>query len=419
MGDQKLMKNKMAVRQSGFRPMCLDVVSWRTATPVEIGEFLKRKRIERAKSAPRKAQPSVLSVRRHLVPVDVYCYLKARFGEPNGIQNYLRRDTSDNLIHWEFMLKAGDGDVLISGKCREVQLIVSAVMTDEDWHNLILAIKSDYKRVANKKSLILKSLEHWIVFPNRYVAIANLCADLHSQFVENMGGYTTYNPKLGGRRRWKRVLQEMDRHAEAVYRSCLQLSVFTPILAEAFINLLILAFCKPELRANPKELDDFIRSKIHTRLSELTSRCDGFAHPVKRDSTTFKNFLKVMNKRNDTIHGNHNPERERIESVYFEGTRPLFVEPGDQIGRFFESLERQYCPDAVVRDYEHVHEFLADLTSCLKPQLAKNFQRVAEDPYPGFDTRRKKMGGLFPGYYNEFYLQGVRFDDELSVTWAR
>jgi hypothetical protein len=51
--------------------------------------------------------------------------------------------------------------------------------------------------------------------------------------------------------------------------------------------------------------------------------------------------------------------------------------------------------------------------------LVKTFQRVAEDPYPGFDTRRKKMGGLFPSYYNEFYLQGVRFDDELSVTWAR
>lgn len=34
-------------------------------------------------------------------PLDLYCYLYAKYGPPNGIQNFLRSDDSDNLIHWE------------------------------------------------------------------------------------------------------------------------------------------------------------------------------------------------------------------------------------------------------------------------------------------------------------------------------
>ena len=108
----------------------------------------------------------------------------------------IRRNTSDNLFHWEFMLKADKVEVSISGKCRAVQLRVSEEMTDENWRDLILAIKSDYKRVAKKKSLVFKTLENWVIFPNRYVAIADLCADLHAKLTESVGGYEGPQPEI-------------------------------------------------------------------------------------------------------------------------------------------------------------------------------------------------------------------------------
>jgi hypothetical protein len=40
-----------------------------------------------------------------------------------------------------------------------------------------------------------------------------------------------------------------------------------------------------------------------------------------------------------------------------------------------------------------------------------------EDPYPGYDPRRKIAGGLLPGTPWIGHLQGVRYDDELAVTW--
>jgi hypothetical protein len=71
--------------------------------------------LDRAKRGRKRMGPSMLAVRSSLSPVDVYCYLKARFGEPNGFQNFLRKDDSDNWIHWDFNLKAGDEDVRICG----------------------------------------------------------------------------------------------------------------------------------------------------------------------------------------------------------------------------------------------------------------------------------------------------------------
>ena len=92
----------------------LKVSDWRAATPSEISTFLNDK------SEPkRRRSGSMLVVRSKLKPVDVYSYLRARFGNPNGIQNLLRRDDSDNWIHWDFNLKSGDQDIccspLISG----------------------------------------------------------------------------------------------------------------------------------------------------------------------------------------------------------------------------------------------------------------------------------------------------------------
>ena len=415
----KSMSKNRTVSSREKRPPCLDVASWRCATPEEVARFVKEKFNKNGiKPSSRRSRSSVLAVRENLVPVDVYCYLKARFGEPNGFGNRLRAQHSDNLLHWQFLLKAGDDDVLINGWIRQVQVAVSTRMTDQDWLSLILAIKGDYQRVGKKKSAVLKSLERWVIFPNRYVAIADLCADLHATILESMAQSKNFKPSS---RRFRGDLRRFGSWATTrikLYQNCLQLSVMTPILAEAFINLLILAYCKLELRANRAELDLFIRENIHKRLRELNTKCMGFIRPVDEHLGTYGRFLKVMNKRNDTIHGNHDPEREFVEQVYFEGTRPLFAQPGDAIGRYFEGLERQYRPDLVVEDYEAVHEFLSDLiSSCLTPRYAADFSRVAEDHYPGFDIRRRKMGCLFTARYNSDHMQGVRFDDELAVEW--
>jgi hypothetical protein len=372
--------------------------------------------VARAKSGRKSKGPSTLAVRNSLSPVDVYCYLKARFGEPNGFQNFLRKDHSDNWIHWDFNLKAGDEDVYICGTSRETHFILSAKMTDDDWRDLILSVKQDFERVGTEKSAVLKSLEKWVIFPNKFVEVATICAGLHAKIVNSAGGFREYRTPLGERNRRRKRVASAERLLERlseVHRGSLELSLLTPIMAEAFVNMAILILCKREIRNNERQFDAFIRSQIDTKLFDLAYKCEGFARPIDQNAEVFKNFKRVMDKRNHTIHGNCDPEKEQLETVYFEGTRPLFKEPGDHIGKFLEARERQCEPERVVKEYEDTYAFLTEIANCLDPALAEPFRRIIEDNYPGFDVGRKKMGALLPAYISMARMQGMRYDDEL------
>jgi hypothetical protein len=83
----------------------MDVESWRAFTKPKMREYLEEKRKRTGNTDGGPHYKTVLAVRQRLSPVDMYCYLKARFGEPNGVQNILRSDSSDNWIHWEYSLR--------------------------------------------------------------------------------------------------------------------------------------------------------------------------------------------------------------------------------------------------------------------------------------------------------------------------
>jgi len=133
-------------------PKCLNIEAWRASTPAEVAEFMDIDRSNRPKS-------NMLVVRSRLRPVDIYAYLKTRFGEPNGFGNVVRRDDSDNLIHWDFNIKAEEVDIYFHATARQVHILVSEVLTDEQWKELIVAIRADYARIAQAKSEMMKSFE--------------------------------------------------------------------------------------------------------------------------------------------------------------------------------------------------------------------------------------------------------------------
>ena len=68
--------------------------------------------LQRKDRAPKSTS---LALRNEVAPSDLYCYFFARFGPPNGPQNIWRNDSSDNLIHWEWMLRTPTGWALFQG----------------------------------------------------------------------------------------------------------------------------------------------------------------------------------------------------------------------------------------------------------------------------------------------------------------
>ena len=396
---------------------CLDLKSWRVFTNEETHTHLESM-VEHAN--PEKGRihyRSILATRRTFSPVDVYCYLKARFGKPNGFQTLLATDSSDNLIHWDYNLKVADEDVYITGTYREIHFMLSETLADRDWLLLFRAIKTDFGRVGKEKSAVLRSLEKWVIFPNKYIAVTDVCADLHSKVMENKG---LLRPgALDSPWTDEKNQEQTDRFQETVrrvsdlYQHSLELALITPVMAEAFLNMMILILCRKEVRDNVRQFDAFLRSQIDSKIFDLPYKCRGFITRIDPNAETYKNFKRVMDKRNHAIHGNIEPERERIEIVYFEGKRPLFEESGDHLAKRLEAPLRRYSPEEIIKDYEHTHLFLQSLGDCLDSKLRTEFWQVMEDPYPGYDLSRKIVGALLPVRTVGFHGQGIRYDDEL------
>ncbi len=299
---------------------------------------------------------SMVAVRQSISTLDFYTYLKGRFGRPNGMQSFLRSNDSDNLFHWDYLIKAGDINLYIVGASRETHLMVGFDLTDDEWLKLIAAIKTHFGDVGHQKSEVLKTLEKWHVFTNPYVSIANLCADKHGTITDWLEDKKSAASGEEGDEKYA-ALRASSERAASLYGDCLQLRLMTPVMAESFINLLILALCKSDVRNDQRQYDSFIRSNIDVKVVDMFYKCEGFNRRPDAQDAKFAKFKTIMDHRNDRIHGNIRPETDAFEIVYFDGTIPVYPVGGDHIAAFFEGLERQNDPQGVVADYENVHAF--------------------------------------------------------------
>ena len=295
----------------------------------------------------------------------------------------------------------------------------SEALTDEDWRDLIVGLRTDFGRVAGAKKAMADGFEKFLVFPNKYVAIANVCADFHAQIVD-APAFQAKVPAYRSKDKldvFEQAMRQSGERAAAGYGACITLSLLTPVLAEAFINMFILILCRPEVRRDQKAYGDFVRSRIPERLAALHENCFGMTGKVDETTEEYRAFLRVVNKRNRAIHGDIDPVRDRIETVFFEGKRPLFAEPGHHVAKFQDNLERLHQPDTVVEDYENTHAFLHQLTTCLEPKFKAFFEQVITDLFPGYETRAMKVTRILPDAVAMSMLAGARYDDELEVGW--
>lgn len=115
-------------------------------------------------------------------------------------------------------------------------------------------------------------------------------------------------------------------------------------MAEPYLNIMILVLCRPEVRNDREAYAAFVR-EVPERIAPLSRHCLGFARSVSRTTDTYRAFMRVIDKRNCAIHGNIDPVRETMETVYFEGKRPLYVDSGDDLAHLFDMLEALRAAD--------------------------------------------------------------------------
>jgi hypothetical protein len=188
-------------------------------------------------------------------------------------------------------------------------------------------------------------------------------------------------------------------------------------MAEAYINMIILIFCKDEIRKDTEQYQTFLRANVPSRLALLSKNCDGLARAVDKTTEAYAAFMRVVNKRNFALHGNVDPEKEKLEVVYFDGRRPLFVTPGYHLETFFENLEHLHDPQQVIDEYEKVHSFLLEIAECLLPRHKAFFDQVIGDAFRGYEVRKQRVTRILPDHVVMSMLPGRKYDDQLDVSW--
>lgn len=134
-------------------------------------EFVHPSDIAASLIEKRQAGPITMwTMTNEVRPSDLYCYLGARFGPPNGMQNFLRNDSSDNLVHWEWYLKTSIGHVTIAGlNFRTDVWVMGAALPDSEKDHFIEQMKADFANHAKEMGHLRKEhLEPWIEFVNPY-----------------------------------------------------------------------------------------------------------------------------------------------------------------------------------------------------------------------------------------------------------
>lgn len=405
----------------------LDPASWRAATRNEVMEAIssRPKNATRAKNRPRRGsrvKPRGLLIFQSLLnPLDVYSYLRARFGEPNGLQSMMIQigmvqEDSSNMIQWDYMLKCEEGTLTITGAGREVHVMVDHDMTDCEWIQFSQKLKADFSNYGGAKSEIVKNLEKWYVFPNRYKAIADRCAELQddlSAVMKQLQEGLPARPKGRNKRDFEHWGKLRGRLTNTIVATCVQLSVLTPVMFESFVGLITAVLLRPEVRSNRRLRETFQRSALDVKIYDLSTRCVGFARPIIESNEVMQRYWKVVNERNDVLHGNIDPVKDHLEIVYFKGRMPIFSRGGDVLDEYFTALIKQYKPAKVLENYHLAHEMIVEILSHMVEPTKFSVVGLMQDNQPGWDDRRNKVGWLFPDYVASFHLEGSRYDREL------
>lgn len=363
--------------------------------------------VETLQQRPRPAGCTIWQLRNELGPSDLYCYFAARFGRPNGIQNFFRNNNSDNLIHWDWTLSCEYGFLSFLGMNfrTEVGLIGAFPFVESDKQDLIAQIKNDFANYGQKMSEVRKSLEHWTEFVNPYrrlsSSVENLTTELEAlqlqpedEAIPDLTS-TEQFPEDG----WANVFAKYTKGLGL----CFGIRSMLPVMAEAYVNLLLFVFMRPEIRADERLRESTIRQPIDIRIKSLHMTCVGFEKPVDYASEACKAYHTLVNERNDMLHGNVVLEKIRFNDLYFNGTVPVFKQYRSlwerTVGVEIDAvgLRKLHQEVAVVK------ELISYLTTRLKPELRTQFERVSSTRDLGIKTGSGRIGILFPGHLVDMF----------------
>ncbi len=365
---------------------------------VSIEEIMTRTK----KGSSEGGQRSFVELRNELKPLELFCYFGARFGPPNGIQNLLRNDHSDNLVHWDWTLKYQESLIFFWGTNfrTDVMTIGEIKFTDSDKVELVSLIQSDFKNFGPQMSEVRKKLEHWTEFVNPYWRLTRAISSLQEELArlnlisEFSDGFNTPHTAAKDSERWNAISSSYSK----AFGLCFGIRSMLPVKAEAFVNLLVFIQARPDIKTDPRLMDSIFRQQIDIRVKSLHINCLGFEKAVDYTNPACKRFHTLVNERNDLLHGNVVPEKQKFNEVYFLGNVPVFKEYRSLWDRTLAVDSKAVGLERLENEIATVNEFVEYVISCLKPEVGAVILSVISKRDLGKNSEDGRFGLLFPDH---------------------
>jgi len=169
-----------------------------------------------------------------------------------------------------------------------------------------------------------------------------------------------------------------------------------PVWAEAFINLVIAIHARSDIKTDSRLMESMFRQQIDIRIKSLHINCECFEKAIDYSSPTCKKFHKLINERNDLLHGNVVPEKHKFNEVYFIGNVPVFTEYRSLWDRTIAVDSNAVGLERLEEEFNVVTEFIEYVYSCMKPEASKYTREMANRRDIGKNHENGRFGILFP-----------------------
>jgi hypothetical protein len=335
-------------------------------------------------------------------PLDLYAYLKARFGPPNDIMMAARAPGLENIIQWGYALTSDSHLFRLHGTSGRVEFVGERLSPD-DWRTLIAAIKQDFARFGAQMKEVRQSLTRWSLFINPFrrvqMTVAHFAARLRSFEIREPGPSAMAVTQA-----------EADAYDEAFmmwmgatqYASVAGTTVrmLAPVVAEAFVNFVLFVLAKPGIRQDARLYSSLLRQEVDVRVRALHVNCDGFQRAVDTDAPPFKDFQTLMNGRNDFLHGNVDPQRLAFDNMFVDAfqndqTIPLFRDDRSFLARYLANALKFVEPETALKDLDAVTSFMQHVLAHLDEDARARLTLLLRQDYLGRNEITGEIAQLF------------------------
>jgi hypothetical protein len=343
-----------------------------------------------------------INAQTQLSPVQFYLYLKMRFGQPNGLVMMFKNNTTDNLIHWQYAFKSGEAVINVWGKTTGIEMSVMGEtikkINESDWKIMVSKLLIEFKKYVKEIKELKSDLEHWSLFINPFSRIERTVQDYMYQ-LEKLNLEEPFRYSSSSKKEFDAYKKQLDRWTKNISKAAslgTSIRMHCPVMAESFINLVILVFRNEELAKDKRLYDNFLRQAIDIRVKTLHMNCNCFPKQIDDSSDSFKNFHTMMNNRNDVLHGNIVPKLLQAEDVWFDQrTIPLFEKDEGIIVKML----RNYCTNVerekALNDFQVVSNLIELVLMSMDDDSMRIFMQIMGDRMPGYNNKTGRLGALF------------------------